>query len=326
MAKPTPTFYILHGEDEFSRKAQIAAMQDAMHDPSQLNTSILDGTIVSVQEVLNAASSYPFLSDKRLVIVDDMLTTLNKRGGSKAELDLLMEELPKLPDFARLVFHESTTLSEKNPVLALARQDPHGYEKNFSVPSNPAQWIMSRAKSEHGVEMDHKAASALASVINNDLRAADSEIAKLAAYVDYARPITEADVALLTPYVAEADIFAMVDAIGHQDGKTALKIAQNLLNHGNEVLSLLGMIYRQFRLLILAKEYLDGRGNPAEMGKALGVHDFVAKKIAGQARQFQSLAQLESIYQKLGELDYRIKTGKIEAEMALQLFIVGVTR
>jgi DNA polymerase-3 subunit delta len=318
----TPTFYVLHGEDEFSLKAQITAMQAAMNDPSQLNTSVLDGTQVSAQQVLNTASSFPFLSDKRLVIVEGMLSHLG--GRSSKELDVLVEGLPNLPDFARLVFHEDKTLPEKNLVLQLARSHPRGFEKTFAAPKNATQWIIQHAKQQHHLEIENRAAAALASVIGQNLRAADSELAKLAAYVDYARPIREADVATLTPYVAEANIFDMVDAIGQQDGKTAMTLLQKLLAEGAEPLSILGMINRQFHLLILAREHTDNGGGSSDMASVLGVHSFVAQKVGQQARRF-SLETLESIYRKLVDLDFRIKTGQVEADMALQLFIAGVT-
>jgi DNA polymerase-3 subunit delta len=163
-------------------------------------------------------------------------------------------------------------------------------------------------------------------VTNKDLRAVSSELDKLAAFVNYERPITEADVALLTTYVAEADIFQMVDAIGQGDGKTAMTLVQKLLRDKNDPLSLLGMINRQFRLLILAREHMDTHHSVANLASDLGLHEFVAKKVAGQARQFKDIHQLEDIYRKLAELDFKIKTGQSEATMALQLFIAGVTR
>jgi DNA polymerase-3 subunit delta len=327
MAKAAPTFYLLHGEDEFNIKAHIAAMQAAMNDPSQLNTVVLNGAEVSAMAAINAVSAIPFLSDKRLVIVEGLISNLNKRGKSgKDEQAILLEELPELPDFARLVFRESGTISAKNPIFKLVKEHPRGYEKAFNVPSNPVGWITKHAKDEYSIEIEAAAARALGEVTNKDLRAVSSELDKLAAFVNYERPITEADVALLTTYVAEADIFQMVDAIGQGDGKTAMTLVQKLLRDKNDPLSLLGMINRQFRLLILAREYMDTHHSVANLASDLGLHEFVAKKMAGQARQFKDIQQLEDIYRKLAELDFKIKTGQSEATMALQLFIAGVTR
>lgn len=320
----TPTFYVLHGDDEFSLRAQVKAMQDAMNDPNQMNTAILDGTSVSPKAAVNAVSAYPFLSDKRLVIVEGLLTHYTKRSGAKEALQTLSDDLATLPDFARLVFVEPKEVSAKNVILKLAQEHPKGYEKNFQAPKNPAGWITRQAKTEYNIEIDGRAAAALASVANNDLRVADSEIAKLAAFVNYERPITEQDVALLTPYVAEASIFDMVDALAEGNGKKAMALTIKLLNEGSEPLAILAMINRQFRLLIMAKEFVSGASLGESMPSALGVHPFVAKKLSAQVRSW-NMPTLEGIYKKLAEYDYQIKTGQINDKVALQMFITGVT-
>jgi DNA polymerase-3 subunit delta len=328
MSRRTPTFYVFHGTDEFSCRAQLQAMRAQMGDPAtaELNTAVLDGKQASAADVLSAARAIPFLSDKRLVIVEEMLSWLTRKGAGasgKAELERLADGLTNLPDWARIVFVEYQKLSDRNPILNLARTEPGGYHKEFNPPRNPVQWIVTHAREQYGAEIERRAATALAAVIGEDLRAADSEIAKLSAYVNGARPIIEADVALLTPYVSEANVFEMVDAIGKRDGATASRLLHRLLDQ-NDPLQLFGMIIRQFRLLILAREYLNEGGSPREIGKAIGVHPFVGEKLADQVKSF-SLDQLETIYHFVLETDIGIKTGKVDSELALVLLIAGVS-
>jgi DNA polymerase-3 subunit delta len=328
MSRRAPTFYVFHGTDEFSCQAQLRTMRAQMGDPStaELNTAVLDGKQASAADVLAAARATPFLSDKRLVIVEGMLSWLTRKGAGvtgKTELERLAEGLAHLPDWARIVFVENVTLSDRNPILNLARTEPGGFHKEFDPPRNPTRWITIQAREAYGAEIETRAALALAAVIGEDLRAADSELAKLAAYVNGARPITEADVALLTPYVSEANVFEMVDAIGQRDGATASRLLHRLLDQ-NDPLQLFGMIIRQFRLLILAREYLNEGGAPKEIGKTIGVHPFVGEKLVGQVKVF-SLEQLETIYHFLLETDIGIKTGKVDSILALDLLIAGVS-
>lgn len=327
MSQRKPTFYVLHGPDEFSRQAQVQEMRAAMGDPTtaDLNTTLLDGKTATVSDVLSAAGAVPFLSDKRLVIVDGMLTWLNRKGAGqtgKDQLEALAAGLTALPEFARVVFVEPDTLSDRHPILKLAKTEPGGYHKLFDPPRNPARWIATQAEQVYGVAIESAAVMALAAVVGDDLRAADSELAKLAAYANGERPITEADVALLTPYVAEADVFQMVDALGKRDGETAARLLHRLLDN-DEPLRLFGMIIRQFRLLILAREYLNGGGTPKQIGKAIGVHPYVGEKLGQQVSRF-TLAQLEQIYRFLLETDIGIKTGKVDSLVALDLLVAGV--
>ncbi|MBN2305401.1 MAG: DNA polymerase III subunit delta [Anaerolineae bacterium] len=328
MSRRAPTFYVLHGDDEFSCRAQLQTMRAQMGDPStaELNTTVLDGKNASSADVLSAARAMPFLSDRRLVIVEGMLSWLARKGAGQTgqtELAKLQEGLTDLPDSARLVFVEPGTLSERHPILKLAKTAPGGFHKTFNPLRDATAWIKQQSRQQYDTEIEHPAAMALANVTGQDLRAADSELAKLAAYVNGERPISEADVALLTPYVAEADIFQMVDALGRRDGATALRLFHRLLEN-DDPLRLFGMVIRQFRLLIQAREFLNDGGSPGQIGKAIGVHPFVGEKLAGQVRAF-SLDQLEALYHFLLDTDVAIKTGKVDAVVGLDLLIAGVS-
>ena len=61
------------------------------------------------------------------------------------------------------------------------------------------------------------------------------------------------------------------------------------------------------------------------MKKAIGTSsDFRAKKLLGQAKQFDG-ATLKAIYQRLQDFDLQIKTGEIDAGLALDRFVAGLT-
>ncbi len=329
MSPQAPTFYVLHGPDEFTRRAQVQAMRAQMGDPSMadLNITVLDGKQATAADVLSSARAIPFLSDKRLVIVDGMLSWLTRKGAgksSKEELEKLEEGLTHLPAWARIVFVETDTLSDRNTILKLAKTQPGGFHKEFNPPRNPVKWITDQARAEYNTEIEPAAARALAEVIRDDLRAADSELAKLAIYVNGERPISEADVSLLTPYVSEANVFEMVDALGKRDGKTASRLLHRLLED-SEPLELFGMMIRQFRLLIQAREILNAGGSPAGIGRSLGLPPFVGEKLAIQVRTF-SLETLEKIYHVLLDTDIAIKTGKVDSVLALDLLVANIAQ
>ncbi|HLY27472.1 MAG TPA: DNA polymerase III subunit delta [Aggregatilineales bacterium] len=328
MSQSAPTFYVLHGEDEYSRKAEVKNMRARMGDPAtaELNTAIFDGKTAVVADVLAAASAMPFLSDKRLIIVDGLLSWMARKGApksAKADLETLLAALPGLPDSARLVFVEPETLSDSHPVLKLVKQEPRGFARAFNPPGNPTNWIIKQVES-YGGKIEPRAAAALAAVVGSDLRAADSECQKLSLYTSGQRAITEADVTLLTSYVAEAVIWNMVDALGKRDGKTASILLQRLLKD-QEPLSLLPMIYRQFRLLIQAREALDAGGDKRDLLKLPDFRsDFVAQKAIEQARNF-TMEQLEDIYRYLLDTDHGIKTGRVSDALALDLLVAGLS-
>jgi DNA polymerase-3 subunit delta len=322
MAKPTPTFYLLHGEDNLSRDEEIDKLRArfaAGLDPAtvEMNTAVFDGKTAALDEIKSACEAFPFLAERRLVIVKGLVAAM-KRDAIKA----LAEYLPALPDWARLVLVEDKALPDNHRLVKLARDHASGFERAFHAPRNASGWIRQRA-AEHGAEITPAAAAALAEVVGADLLAADNELVKLALYVDGARSIEVDDVAKLTVYVAEANIFEMVDAVVQGDGKGAISRLHRLLEQ-QDPLSIFGMIIRQFRLLLLTKTHLDAGGAPGDaLAQAIDVHPYAARKLPAQARDF-TMPQLEDFYRRLMDYDMQIKTGRIDAALALDLLVAAL--
>ena len=328
-------FYLFHGEDEFSRSETLADFKKKMGDPGlvELNTTVFDGSRVTLDELQHACGSVPFMAERRLVIVEGLLTRLASKGKGEAlsawqkeYLEGLTQYLQRLPETTRLVFVEDTSISKNNPVHRLALADEGGHVKEFKPPQGKAlnRWIEQRVKKKGG-QINAAAVETLAAFVGNDLRLLDQEIEKLVVYVDGARPISEDDVRLLVSYVQEANIFEMVDALGQRDGQRAAKLLHQLLDEREHPLRLLGMIVRQFRIMIQVKE-LNERGlSQQDISARLRLHPFVVKKAVRQAMNF-SMEQLEAIYRKLLETDVAIKTGQMDEVLALDMLVVGLSR
>ncbi len=303
-------------------------LRAGMGDNGAFNTTEFDGQNASVPEIINAVTSFPFLADKRLVIVRGLVAWITRKGAGepgKKAIAYLKDNVPNLPDFARLVLVERKTISAGNAVMKLAEKTPTAFVRAFSVPGDTTTWIIKRTR-QYDAEIDQRAAVALADVIADDLRRADNEIVKLVSYVDGERTINEDDVATLTPYVAEANIFKIVDAIVDGRGQFALALLHRLLADKNEdPIRTFGMIVRQFRLLLLAREHLDAGGNAGEMAGAINVRPWQAQNLARQVRGFD-MDQLERIYRRLQNFDQGMKTGEIKPVLALDLFIAGIAR
>jgi DNA polymerase-3 subunit delta len=332
MAKPTPTFYVFHGEDEFTRSETLADFKRRL-GPSEtvaLNTTVLDGSKITLADLRHTCDAIPFLADRRLIIVEGLLSYLSSRRGQKLSsakqkfLDALTDYLPQLPPTTRLVFVEEKDLPSRHPVLKLAKRSDRGYVKKFARPDEKSLpgWIKERVQ-RHGGEIESRAAYQLAAVVGTDLRLLDQEVIKLVTYTNAERAITLEDIELLVPYSQDAVIFDMVDALGKRDGQTAAQTLHRLLEEGEHPLGLLGMIIRQFRLLIQVKELKKKGASAREIARMLKLHPFPTRKLYNQATHFTS-DQLEKVYRHLSNIDLDIKTGKIQPEVGLDLLVAGL--
>ena len=314
-------FYIFHGDDTHSQKETLADLIGKLGDPAMLdlNTTRLEG-LVPLNHLRQACSAMPFLAKVRLVLVSGLFAA----KPDKAYLKELADYLPQLPETARLVFLESEALPATHAIVKLAQAEKTGFEKLFARPEGPQldRWIRQRVEEKNGRITPH-AIHLLATHIGNNLQILDNEIEKLVVYKSGAE-ITGDDVTLLCPYLAEASIFDLVDALGNRNSKKAALLLQQKFLEGADPFYLFSMFVRQFRLLIQVKEMVDAGGRPPAISQRLKMHSFVAGKMHQQSAQF-SLPQLEQIYRHLLDVDVAVKTGRNDMVTALNLFVAALT-
>jgi DNA polymerase-3 subunit delta len=193
--------------------------------------------------------------------------------------------------------------------------------KAFMLPrlKDMTGWISNETKNQGG-QIEPRAAEMLRDMVGVDTRQAGMEIAKLLAYVNWARPVTVQDVEAVCIVTSQQSVFDFVDALANGNGRSAQHLLHRLLETEDEF-SLWGMVVRQFRLLIQAREILDGRGTKEDVARALGVHPFVAEKAAQQASRF-SIESLEYIYHRLLTIDEGVKTSQLTLDLALDTLVV----
>ena len=131
-----------------------------------------------------------------------------------------------------------------------------------------------------GKRMDRDAAELLCEMVGADVDLLLRELEKLTTYVGAREQVSAEDVRTVSTRLSQADIFAIVDAIGLKDAATALSLLEGVLPEGTssgEYFRFLGMIQRQLRLIWQAR-YLRQQGvrpgekPPAEVAARLPEH------------------------------------------------------
>jgi DNA polymerase-3 subunit delta len=339
----TPHITFLYGNDEYAIAQRVREFASAFADQFQaeMNTTHLDAETMTEDQWSNAVNALPFLAPQRLVLLanpsrrfagtrseEDRADSVKSAARSQARIGFL-ESLSKIPVSTRLVMWEHVDVQswgspaeqqkkdEKHWLVKWMKENALGLERHaLPMAAEMPGWIVKYAKAQGG-QMAGAAAARLAEMVGTDTRQAVQETTKLLTYVNWSRPVTAADVEALSPLTAEPDVFAMVDALAA--GKTGR--AQRLLHRlfeAQDAFSTWGMIVRQFRLLLLAREVLDQRGGEPEAVKALGVTRFVARKALGQARGF-TMPRLEAIYHRLLEIDEAAKTGRMPLDLGIDI-------
>jgi DNA polymerase-3 subunit delta len=182
------------------------------------------------------------------------------------------------------------------------------------------RWVQERAR-RHDVRISPRAADELAQVAGPELRALDSELAKLAAYVGSGGSIDVEDIRELV-HGGGPGIFTFLDALAERRPTAALGAAHGLLNRGTDPSELFAQIVALVRRLLVVKELVAQHRSVAAEAPTFGLTSsrFALEKLQRQAAHL-AMRDLEDAYAVLRDVDMAIKTGRLDAEVAVELVV-----
>lgn len=324
--------YLFFGEEGYLREQAINHFKEYFYqmDGSGLNIDIIDGETASPAEVAAKADTLPFMSGKRLVVVNN--TTFFK-GSKKSvedeefrdeaktadELPLLYYLKEPLPSTC-LVFNTGNQVDKRKRIYKAIAKCGRALEFTKLSRGELARWLSQRA-GKAGKRFAAGAGEALLDAAGPFLQNLTVELEKLFNYTSGQQVISLEDVRKVCPQQLEENIFAVVDAIGARKFGEAMSGIKDMLAAKEPPLKILTMISRQFRLLLQAHELL-GRGRLAtDVSHELNVHPYVAQKITSQCKNFKSSALVDAII-ALSEIDIALKSGRQEFLPALEVFLL----
>lgn len=336
--------YLTSGRDEFRREEFIGQLKARMQGLVNGEHNIVElSPPISLAELISACDTTPFLCEKRMVIARGALSQaggLARARGARAAAETegpdsgpararggrnpafgqglhdLLDYLVRLPETTHLVLVED----DDALLQPLAQARPDVVRRPYSPlrPDELTGWIGDRARRQ-GIEMGLQVCRELADLVGPNLRQLDQEIAKLAAAAPLGASITLEDVRELVSGMAP-EVFKLHDGIAEGGVGTALSAAHALIESGSEPMQLFAHATGLIRRLLVTKELVHERRLQDAASFGLSTSRFAQDKLRRQAERL-TREQLIDAYQKLLDMDLAIKTGRIEAELAIELIV-----
>lgn len=304
--------YLIHGEDDFlSSEKLIFFKKGSIKKYGDFNMIEYNSENFDMEKFANEIKSMPFLSDKRVVILENVLSSAKKDERKK-----LIETATNTGDQTVIIFFENKDLlpyKAKDRIKEIedfiGKIDPKNvfHYQNLDL-ARLNLWVGARLKSK-GFEIEPKALNGLVALVGNNTRQIDNEIKKLTSYKYKEKVINSEDVLKLVRANVDTNIFSLTDALAKKDLKTAQKILKNIIDSGEEIYGVLSMIAFQFRNLILIKLAEAEKIPQQKLLAETKMNPYVHKKTSQQVRNF-TLEKLKYIYHLIFETNLSIKTGK----------------
>ena len=284
---------------------------------SDINTTMLDGNIVTIEELLTSLSTVPFMADRRLVVVEGLL---NRLGGSKKDLGEWLnfpDLLKDLPPTANLLLIEREPIPSNKLLSTILRL---GQVEKFSPLRHRdlLDWINTRC-SKLGLDIERTAVALIADSVGSELRLIDSELNKIKTY-SRGRLITREDITLMVPYVRQQNVFRVVDSVIEGRTRDALNASSMLIGLGESPSGIVRMIERQLRFLILAKHLLSRKIPTGDIGKHINLSGYPLQKTLEMERKI-SQTRIMSMHDNLLKSNIRVREGKLTEQESFDLLI-----
>ena len=323
----TDRLILLSGTEElFRRQALRDFLEAANCDPFDIQ-SVTAGESEPI-EWIGAVTTVPFLSEKRIVVVRNLL-----RAGHPNEA---FKEMPNriglLPDFARLVLvadDENASDSQRQSRLDNYRtawegeiRKSGGLVQDFRVEGKAATAQVLREAEKHGKKLSNRAAQLLLEMTGGSVSRATSELEKIALYIGDAPEIREPDIAEVAMPSREWNVFRLVDGIIEGNAGLALSQLQILIGSATKAEgAAMGNIFpnlsRNLRLIWQARMLLDHRATvhsmPEELKRTMAeqpnlssASEWQQQRALRAARRLQ-IRQLGECMEILARTDARIK-------------------
>lgn len=319
LAQRIPTVAVVAGEERFFIDRAVSAWRRAVlgDGPSGWNEDIFEGKGGSASRILDAARTLPMMAAQRLVLVRDL------DGLAAAELDKLADYL-ETPSPSSSVVLLATKLDGRTRFAKRAAKLGVLFEAAPIRPAELRSFVTAEAE-RRKIRIAPDAASALLDAVGNDLPAIDDALERLSLYVGEGAAIDLDAVERCVVKVRVESIWALVDAVGLRDRRTALAATSSLLADREPPLRILAMVARQLRIVARMQSALADGAQPQDAARMAGAPPFKARDLATAAKRFDARS-LKHAFTVLAETDLALKGSRIPADVVLQTAILNLTR
>lgn len=184
-----------------------------------------------------------------------------------------------------------------------------------------SKWITSQVK-KNQITFEKTLIEKFLAKTGSNLHIVNAELEKLMLYLRAQKrtQVTEEDLAITSISPQEGNIWSLMDAISSKDKAKIMLELDKLLKEVKDFPLLISMIGRQIKILFLVKQTEISR---QELISKLKLNPYVLSKASQYAHNFSSEG-LKALFEKLLDLDFAIKQGKIDAKLGLNLFLLSI--
>lgn len=309
--------YVILGPEEYLCKQAIDLLKKSLIRPDALAFDYAEFVAgeAPVDQIIEAANTFPMLSKRRVVLVNqaenlkdfeqDSIIDLIRTLSQRSTLILFAADLDRRKKFFR-VLRDTCRVAEFPIVKGLALE----------------RWAEVFVK-QHGHRISATSVKKIVDLAGSDLQSLAMELEKLLLYAGNTEIVPDSAVDDLVRGSRQQSIFELINAVARRDRGSALKSLSNLMGMGEHPLVVVTMLARHCRQVIIAQECLQQRVPASEIGTAAQIPHFRLDQFLREARAADSRS-IREMFVKLADIDRRLKSSPVDGRMLLENLICAL--
>lgn len=305
--------YLLYGTEDFLIKKELSNLKKNI-DQNDIVYFDLDED--SLKNIVDSANTMSLFSNKRMIIVDNS-NIFSGNGKKREDVKYLEEYINNQNDNTILIFVlNNDSLDNRKKIVSLIKEKGKVIEFNDNY---DVYKIVKEMFDNYNISFSD--IRLLVNRVGSNLNILNNEIEKIKTYKDSDLNITSDDIYNLTTKTIDTDIFNLIDNIILNNKKEAIESYYEMIKLGEEPIKIIVLLSNQFRLMYQVKLLSSNRYGIFDMMKILNQKKYPIEKALEKSRKYDKSIILKKLYE-LAELDINIKSGKIDKDIALELFIL----
>ena len=311
--------YLFTGTAEIFIQNRISRIISS-YDKQQVSIIKYDMEQTSFSRVLEDACTLPFLEDLKIIILRNP-TFLTTKGDLANDAKNFIKYL-KNPVETSIIIINATNITPNpaNEVYKALKNYAMIIDYSDSEEIEIKGWI-SRTCAARNIEIKDSAINLFLEYINSDQVRMVNELDKIMNYVNDGGIIDEQVVKLLVTKDLSKEIFNLIKAIISKDLIKTNKIYQTLAIQTKDIGGVIAMISNSFKDLLTTAKLLKAGYSQHDISRFYNVSSSRAYYIVKDAKNFR-IEDLENYIIKMADLDYKIKSGKIDKNIGIELILL----
>ncbi|NLW41716.1 MAG: DNA polymerase III subunit delta [Tissierellia bacterium] len=320
--------YLFTGEEGLVMEKTIEYIVNTFINPSfkDFNYTHLNSINLELDYFYSSIETLPFMSDKRVVIIDELNVLQTKQNLS----DIFFDTLKNTSDETIIIFHDSDQNLKKNTKLYkffknINRVVEFDKLNNSELSSFLKKEILKKDKtiSEGDLSYFIMLSGYHNRKVEVNLYDVETEMEKLISYSS-SEKITRDDINKVTEKANDSDVFNLLEGLANKNSIDSLRYLHDLYDKNESLNSILYMIQRRYRQMYKYLSLYQDMKNELDIKKSIGIPSDYEFKIVSKISRGQDLCELRDNLEKILEIDKKLKSTSQDQLLLMEYLVVDI--